>query len=145
MKKQKSFGATNETSNRRWVLVDVDDKVLGRAASKIADLLRGKHLPQYTPNIDTGDFVVVVNSKKIKLTGNKWSDKIVYHHTGFPGGLKERSAQEVMDKHPDELLRNAVWGMLPKNKLSRQLMTKLKIYAEAEHPHHSQQPEVVVL
>ncbi|PIR24594.1 MAG: 50S ribosomal protein L13 [Deltaproteobacteria bacterium CG_4_10_14_0_2_um_filter_43_8] len=145
MKQQKCFCAKPNETKRNWVIVDLEDQVLGRAASKIADMLRGKHRPTYTPHMDVGDFVVVLNAAKVKLTGNKWDQKILYRHSGFPGGLKERTARESIERHPDELIKHAVWGMLPKNSLSRSLMTKLKVYADTEHPHASQMPETVTL
>ena len=127
-------------ADRKWIVVDVKDKVVGRAASAIADMLRGKHRPTYTPNVDNGDFVVVINAEKIRFTGNKLHDKNYYHHTGYFGGIKEISAEKQLERHPDRVLYDAVWGMLPKNRLSRQLIKKLKIYPGTEHPHEAQQP-----
>jgi large subunit ribosomal protein L13 len=133
--------AKKEEIVRDWYLVDVDNKVLGRVASEIANILRGKRKPIYTPSVDTGDFVVVVNAAKIGLTGKKLSDKVYYSHSGFPGGLKSITAGKLLDKKPEELLRKAVKGMLPKNKLARHMLSKLKVYAGAEHPHEAQQPK----
>lgn len=138
---QKTTQTTKENATRNWVVVDLENKVLGRAASEIADLLRGKHRPSYVRHIDNGDFVVAINSSKIILTGKKWDQKLTRTHSGYPGGLKEHSAREVMKRHPDQLIRDAVWGMMPKNSLSKHMMKKLKIYSGAEHPHTAQQPE----
>jgi large subunit ribosomal protein L13 len=126
---------------REWYLVDADGQTLGRLATLIADTLRGKRKPQYTPHVDTGDFVVVVNAEKIMVTGNKLDQKKYYRHSGYPGGLKERSLREQLERRPTEVLRTAVKGMLPKNRLARQQLTKLKIYAGPEHPHISQNPQ----
>lgn len=145
MTRQKSTLATPENAERNWLLVDVEDQVVGRAASRIAQLLRGKERPTFTPHVDAGEFVVVVNAAKVRFTGNKRSDKVYYRHTGYPGGLKETTADEQLAKHPDRVLRDAVWGMLPKNRLSRQLMKKLKIYTGAEHPHAAQAPKPITL
>lgn len=130
---------------RRWYLVDAQDKVLGRLASEIATRLRGKHKPTYSTFQDNGDFIVVVNADKIRLTGNKWDDKIYYHHSGYMGGLKEISARDLLVKKPEDLVTKAVRGMLPKNSLGRQQLKKLKVYAGAEHPHEAQQPEKLEL
>jgi large subunit ribosomal protein L13 len=137
---QKSYLAKPETSSRTWVLVDLENVPLGRASSKIADLLRGKTKPTFTPNVDTGHFVVAINASKIRLTGRKMDEKLYHRHTGYPGGLKTTNAKELLAKHPDRLLKIAVWGMLPKNTLSRHILTKLKIYPGAEHPHTAQTP-----
>ena len=125
-----------------WWLFNLETQTLGRAATKIADILRGKHQPYYTPSIDNGDFVVVINAAKVKLTGKKWTDKIYYKHTGYPGGLKETSAEEMLAKHPEDLIIKAVKGMLPKNFLAQQILKKLKVYSGAEHPHKAQQLKV---
>ncbi len=125
---------------RRWLLVDLQDQVLGRAASEVACILRGKRKPSYTPHVDAGDFVVVVNAEKVRLTGSKWQDKMYYDYSGYPGGLKERTAAEVHATHPTELFKRAVRGMLPKGPLGYQMITKLKIYSGAEHPHQAQNP-----
>jgi len=138
----KSFMAKKEETKRGWVLIDVKDQVVGRAATEIATILRGKHRPTFTPHVDTGDFVVVVNAEHIKLSGKKWEDKIYYTHSGYMGGIKETPAEELKKKHPDQILMKEVKGMLPKNRLGRQLLKKLKIYAGQDHPHASQQPEV---
>jgi len=126
---------------RDWHVVDLDGQVLGRAASQIARVLRGKHKAIYTPSVDAGDFVVVVNAEKIKLTGNKLSDKMYHRHTGYPGGLRSATAAVMLEKKPEDLIRKAVKGMLPKNKLGRQMLKKLKVYAGPEHPHKAQQPK----
>jgi large subunit ribosomal protein L13 len=132
----------NEIS-RDWYLVDVNEKVLGRVATQIADVLRGKNKPVFTPSVDTGDFVIVVNAEKIVLTGNKLANKMYYNHSGYPGGLKSTSAAKLLEKKATELLRQAVKGMLPKNKLASLMLKKLKIYAGSAHPHASQQPKVM--
>lgn len=131
--------------NRQWLLVDAENMVLGRLATQIANVLRGKHRPTYSPNVDTGDFVVVINAEKITLTGNKTADKLYYRHTGFPGGIKSVSAGELLNKKPEELIRKAVKGMLPKNKLARQMIKKLKVYSGSAHPHEAQQPSQLPL
>ncbi len=128
---------------RDWYLVNVDNKVLGRVATQIANVLRGKNKPIYSPSVDTGDFVIVVNAEKIVLTGNKLADKFYYNHSGYPGGLKSISAGKLMEKNAAELLRKAVKGMLPKNKLADQMLKKLKIYAGSGHPHSAQQPKAL--
>ncbi|SEA08200.1 LSU ribosomal protein L13P [Desulfuromusa kysingii] len=130
---------------RDWFVVDLEDVVLGRAATEIARVLRGKHKPIYTPSVDTGDFVVVLNADKIRLTGNKMADKKYYHHTGFQGGIKEISAEKLLQKKPEMLVETAVKGMLPKNKLGRKMFRKLKVYAGGEHPHAAQQPKELKL
>jgi large subunit ribosomal protein L13 len=133
--------AKKEDVTRDWYLVDVDSKVLGRVATQIANVLRGKNKPTFTPSVDTGDFVVVVNAAKIALTGKKMSDKTYYSHSGYVGGLKEISAGKLIDKKPEDLIKKAVKGMLPKNKLARHMLKKLKIYAGEAHPHAAQQPK----
>ncbi|WP_321370369.1 50S ribosomal protein L13 [uncultured Desulfuromusa sp.] len=130
---------------RDWYVVDLEDVVLGRAATEIARVLRGKHKPIYTPSVDTGDFVVVLNAEKIRLTGNKLADKKYYHHSGFQGGIKEINAEKLLDKNPEMLVETAVKGMLPKNKLGRKMFRKLKVYAGGEHPHAAQQPKELKL
>lgn len=129
--------------DRKWYVVDADGKTLGRFAAEIASRLRGKHKPTFCNFQDNGDFIVVINADKVHLSGNKWSDKKYYRHTGYIGGIKEQTAQEVRDKKPEELLRMAVKGMLPKNKLGRAQFKKLKVYAGEAHPHKAQQPEVL--
>jgi large subunit ribosomal protein L13 len=128
---------------RKWFVVDAENKVLGRVASEIAIRLRGKHKPNFSTHMDVGDFIVVVNAEKVKLTGNKLDDKIYYRHSGWIGGLKERSAKEMLEKKPTELLKSAVKGMLTKNSLGRKQLKKLKIYTGGEHPHAAQQPEML--
>ncbi len=125
---------------KKWYLVNAEDKVLGRLATEIALRLRGKHKPTFSTFIDNGDFIVVTNAEKIKLTGNKWEDKKYYRHTGYIGGIKESNAKELMEKHPTEMIYKAVKGMLPKNSLGRAQLKKLKVYAGTEHPHSAQQP-----
>jgi len=134
-----------ETVKRDWYVVDAQDLVLGRLATQIANILRGKNKAIYTPSVDTGDFVIVVNADKIALTGRKLSDKVYYSHTGFPGGLKEITAGKLLEKKPEDVIRKAVKGMLPKNKLARHMMKKLKVYAGAAHPHDAQQPKNLAL
>ena len=130
---------------RRWVLVDAEDLILGRAASRIAHILRGKHKPQYTPHADVGDHVVVINAAKIRLTGNKEEDKLYHRHTGYIGGLKTKTAAELRDSRPEDLLINAVRRMIPRNPLGRDIMRKLRVYPGSEHPHVAQQPETIEL
>ncbi len=136
------FAKENEVE-RQWWVVDLEGKTLGRAATEIAKVLRGKHKPIFTPHVDTGDFVVVVNAEKVVLTGNKWQEKKYRWHSGFPGGLREMTAERLRDVRPEELIRRAVKGMLPKNRLGRRLNTKLKVYAGAEHPHAAQLPQTL--
>ncbi len=136
----KTWNAKPGEVERRWYLVDAEGKTLGRLATQIADMLRGKGKPQYTPHVDTGDFVVVVNAEKISVTGKKLDDKIYYRHSGYPGGLRSRSLREELERRPTEVLRKAVKGMLPRNRLSRAQIGKLKIYAGPEHPHEAQAP-----
>ncbi len=128
---------------RRWFVVDAEGKVLGRLASEIATRLRGKHKPNFSPHMDVGDFIVVVNADKVKLTGNKLDGKSYYRHSGYIGGIREMTAREVLEKKPTELLRMAVKGMLAKNSLGRRQLKKLKVYTGSEHPHAAQQPEVL--
>lgn len=128
---------------REWLLIDAQDQVLGRVASKAAQILRGKHKPTYTPHVDTGDFVVIVNADKIRVTGKKLTDKEYYRHSGYPGGLKCETFEEAMEKHPERVIEHAVKGMLPKNTLGRAMAKKLKVYAGAEHPHMAQQPREI--
>jgi large subunit ribosomal protein L13 len=137
----KTYNAKPGEIARDWFLVDAEGQTLGRLATRLADLLRGKGKPQYTPHVDTGDFVVVVNAEKIAVTGNKLDEKLYYRHSGYPGGLKQRTLREQLERGPEEVLRKAVKGMLPRNRLSRQQLTKLKIYAGSEHPHEAQAPK----
>ena len=144
---RKTIQLTNEAAlaQRKWHVVDVAGLTLGRAATQIAFILRGKHKPNYTHHVDTGDFVVVVNAAKIAMTGKKLTDKPYYHHTGFPGGLVSVPAGKLLAAKPEEPIRRAVWGMLPKGPLGRKLHKKLKVYAGAEHPHSAQTPETTTL
>lgn len=128
---------------RKWYLVDAQDKVLGKLATKVATYLRGKNKPVFTPNVDTGDFIVVINAEKIRLTGKKLDDKIYYHHTGFIGGIKAATARERLSAQPEEVIKDAIWGMLPKNRLGRAMLKKLKVYKGSEHPHAAQKPEIL--
>jgi len=137
----KSYMANKAEASRDWHLVDADGKVVGRLATRIAMVLRGKHKPVFTPHADAGDFVVVVNADKVRFTGGKLDQKMYYRHSGYMGGLRATSARQMLKKKPEEVLRHAVRGMLPKNSLGRQLLKKLKIYAGAEHPHEAQQPQ----
>ncbi len=136
----KTYQAKKEEVEHQWYLVNAEGKVLGRLASELAKILRGKNKPIYTPHVDTGDFVIVVNAGKVALTGKKMKDKIYYHHTGYPGGIREMSAGKLLAKKPTEMIRIAVKGMLPKNSLGRQMIQKLKIYAGSKHPHEAQSP-----
>lgn len=136
----KTFQATSQERDRTWVVVDAEGKTLGRFATRIADLLRGKHKPTYTPHVDVGDFVVVINAEKIHVTGKKLSDKRYWRHSGYPGGIRSRTLAEMLESQPEEVIRKAVKGMMPRNRLSRQQLTKLKVYAGAEHPHEAQSP-----
>ncbi|MEL7537249.1 MAG: 50S ribosomal protein L13 [Pseudomonadota bacterium] len=136
----KTFVAKPAEVQRDWYLIDADGKTLGRLATEVARRLRGKHKPTYTPNVDTGDYIVVVNARKVRVTGNKLRDKMYHHHTGYIGNLRSISLQKLLEKAPERVIRNAVKGMLPKNALGRQMIGKLKIYADAEHAHAAQQP-----
>ena len=137
----KTYSAKAEDVSRDWYVVDASDKTLGRLASEIAHRLRGKHKPEYTPHVDTGDYIVVVNAEKVRVTGNKATDKMYHHHTGYPGGLKSMSFEKLIDKAPERVIQGAVKGMLPRNPLGRAMFKKLKVYAGAEHPHAAQQPQ----
>ena len=137
----KTYSAKPGEITREWYIVDADGQTLGRLATQIADRLRGKGKPQFTPHVDTGDFVVVVNAEKIAVTGNKLEDKRYYRHSGYPGGLKSRSLHEMLERRPEEVIRIAVKGMLPRNRLARKQLTKLKVYAGPDHPHAAQQPQ----
>src|SRR5512136_2571553 len=134
-----------ENINPKWHLVDADGKTLGRLATRVAILLRGKNKPIFAPHQDTGDFVVVINAKKVALTGKKWKEKVYVHHSGYPGGLKMASAEKIAEKKPERLITMAVQGMLPKTKLGKKLIKKLKVYAGNAHPHEAQQPEAYTL
>ena len=137
----RTYVATPATRERNWYVVDATGLTLGRLATQIADALRGKRKPEYTPHCDTGDFVIVVNAEKITVTGNKRTEKRYYRHSGYPGGIKSRTLEEMLERRPEEVIRIAVKGMLPKNRLARKQITKLKIYAGPEHPHAAQKPE----
>ena len=139
----KTYYAKPLEVEREWLLIDATDQVLGRVASAAAQLLKGKHKPQYTPHVDTGDFVIVINADKIKITGAKASDKVYYRHTGYVGGLKQETFAEAMEKHPERVIEHAVKGMLPKNTLGRAMGKKLKVYAGPNHPHAAQQPREI--
>lgn len=136
----KTVSAKKESVTRSWYVVDATDKTLGRLSTEIANRLRGKHKPEYTPHVDTGDYIVVVNAEKVVVTGNKTTDKLYQHHTGYPGGIKSITFDKLIDKAPTRIIEAAVKGMMPKNKLASAMMTKLKIYAGNEHPHSAQQP-----
>ncbi len=136
----KTYQAKKGELEQRWYVVNAEGKVLGRLATKLADVLRGKTRPTFTPHMDTGDFVVVVNAEKVALTGKKMKDKIYYHYTGHPGGIKSMSAEKLLAKKPTEMIRIAVKGMLPRNSLGRQVIRKLKVYAGPDHPHEAQKP-----
>ncbi|MFB0505229.1 MAG: 50S ribosomal protein L13 [Thermodesulfobacteriota bacterium] len=139
----RTFMAKKEDFQRNWYLVDAENKVLGRLASELAKILRGKNNPAFTPHVDTGDYVVVINADKVNLTGKKWKEKVYYRHSGYPGGIKSITADNLKAKRPEDLIRLAVKGMLPKNRLGRKLFKKLKVYAGAEHPHQAQQPKQI--
>jgi large subunit ribosomal protein L13 len=141
----KTYNAKPGEIERRWYVVDAEGQTLGRLATRIADTLRGKGKPQFTPHVDTGDFVVVVNAEKISVTGKKLDEKIYYRHSGYPGGLKQRTLREQLDRRPTEVIRTAVKGMLPKNKLAARQLTKLKVYAGPDHPHAAQDPKTLEL
>jgi large subunit ribosomal protein L13 len=130
---------------RDWVVMDAADQVLGRLATEAARILRGKHKPGFTPHLDTGDFVVIINAERVKLTGAKLDQKVYYRHSGRPGSLKSETARERLEKYPERVIQAAVWGMLPKNRLGRKLLKKLKVYAGPEHPHEAQQPKTHTL
>jgi large subunit ribosomal protein L13 len=141
----KTYSAKPGEIAREWYVVDAEGQTLGRLATRIADKLRGKGKPAYTPHVDSGDFIVVVNAEKIQVTGNKLDQKRYYRHSGYPGGLRSRTLREQLERRPEEVLRKAVKGMLPRNRLARQQITKLKIYAGPEHPHEAQSPEPLKL
>ena len=141
----KTFSAKPETVERDWYVVDATDKTLGRLATEIARRLRGKHKPVYTPHVDTGDYIVVVNADKVRVTGNKSTDKMYYRHTGYPGGIKEISFDKLIQLKPEMVIEKAVKGMMPRNPLGRAMLGKLKVYAGGEHPHAAQQPKELAL
>ena len=138
---QKTYIPKADELNADWILVDANDQYLGRLATKIASLLLGKHKPGFTPGVEVGDFVVVVNAERIRVTGNKLDDKLYKHHSGYPGGIKVVTLRQQLVKHPDRVIKSAVWGMIPHNKLGRNLIKRLKIYAGPEHPHGAQNPK----
>ena len=139
----KSYMQKKETVEHKWYVIDAEGKSLGRVASLAATYLRGKHKPTYTPNIDCGDYIIVINASKVNLTGNKLEDKMYYNHSMYPGGLRERNAKTMREEYPVEMLQRAVTGMLPHNRLGRQMAKKLFVYAESEHKHEAQKPEVL--
>jgi large subunit ribosomal protein L13 len=139
----KTYTARAEDMEREWFLVNAEGKTLGRLASEIAQVLRGKHKPIYTPHLDCGDYVIVVNAEKVRVTGRKLDQKMYYHHTGYPGGIKSISLRNQLQKHPERVLQAAVRGMLPKNRLGRKMLKKLKVYAGDSHPHEAQQPKML--
>jgi large subunit ribosomal protein L13 len=139
----KTYQATSQDRERNWFLVDAEGKTLGRMATQIADVLRGKRKPTYTPHVDVGDFVIVVNAAKVAVTGNKLEGKRYWRHSGYPGGIRSRTLGELLEQRPEEVIRRAVKGMLPRNRLARQQLRKLKVYAGAEHPHQAQKPETL--
>ena len=141
----RTYSAKPHEVNREWYVVDASGQTLGRLATRIATILKGKHKPIYTPHDDCGDFVVVINADKIQVTGRKMEHKFYYSHSGYPGGLKQISLRDQLDKHPDRVIQSAVRGMLPKNRLGRQMIKKLKVYASPDHPHQAQQPKVMEL
>lgn len=139
----KTFQAKKETIERKWYVVDAEGKTLGRLATEVASVLKGKHKPIYTPHVDCGDYVIIVNAEKIVLTGKKWTDKMYYRHSKYPGGLKATSAEDVMAKHPTRMVEQAVKGMLPKTRLGADMYRKLFVYAGPDHKHEAQQPEAL--
>jgi large subunit ribosomal protein L13 len=141
----RTYSAKPEEVTRKWFVVDASDQVLGRLASHVATILRGKHQPTFTPHVDTGDFVIVINASKVKLTGNKLTQKLYHRYSGYPGGFRSEEARHVLEKKPDFVIKKAVAGMLPKNVLGRQMITKLKVYGGAAHPHEAQRPQTLAL
>ena len=137
----KTFSAKAETVKREWFVIDATDKVLGRLSTEIARRLRGKHKPEYTPHVDTGDYIVVINAEKVRVTGNKETDKMYHHHTGYIGSLKSINLAKMREEHPDRIIKQSVKGMLPKNSLGRTMFKKLKVYAGGSHEHAAQQPQ----
>ncbi|MFW5991838.1 MAG: 50S ribosomal protein L13 [Halanaerobiaceae bacterium] len=140
-----TYMAKPDEVKRKWYVVDAEGRTLGRLATRIAEILRGKHKPEFTPHVDTGDYVIVINAEKIKLTGNKWEQKKFYSHSGYPGGIKETSYDKLVEKKPEFIIEKAVKGMLPHNKLGTKIFKKLKVYAGPEHPHQAQQPQELEL
>lgn len=138
-----TFMAKQEKIKRDWYIIDATGKPLGRMATKVAAILRGKHKPIYTPHVDTGDHVIIVNADKVILTGKKMDEKMYYHHTGYPGGIKARNFRSLMSKNPEKVVYRAIWGMLPHNALGRKMIKKLKIYRNSEHPHEAQKPQLL--
>ena len=141
----KTYSAKKEDVSRRWFVMDAQDQILGRFATRVARILSGKEKPTFTNHVDTGDFVIIVNAEKIRLTGKKIDDKVYYHHSGFPGGIKGMTAREMFEKKPEQVIKTAVKGMLPKNRLGASMIGKLKVYAGPDHPHEAQKPEKVEL
>ncbi|NLP46450.1 MAG: 50S ribosomal protein L13 [Epulopiscium sp.] len=141
----KTYMANAQNVERKWYIIDATDMPLGRLASEVAKILRGKHKPTYTPHVDTGDHVIIINAENIKLTGKKLDQKYYHYHTGYPGGIRSIQYRELMEKNPEKAVMIAVKGMLPKNSLGRQMLTKLRVYRGAEHPHEAQQPEILEL
>ncbi|NLA32601.1 MAG: 50S ribosomal protein L13 [Mollicutes bacterium] len=139
----KTFMQKKESVERKWFVVDADGKTLGRLATEVATVLRGKHKPTYTPHVDCGDYVIIVNAEKINLTGNKLDNKIYYNHSGYPGGLRKRTAKTMIETYPEEMIERAIKGMLPKGSLGKQMYRKLFVYSGAEHEHQAQKPEVM--
>ncbi len=139
----KTFSAKPESVQRDWYIVDAENKTLGRLSTEIARRLRGKHKPEYTPHVDTGDYIIVINAEKVRVSGNKRTDKIYHHHTGYPGGLKSISFEKLIERAPERVIETAVKGMLPKNPLGRAMYKKMKVYAGTEHPHAAQQPKTL--
>lgn len=137
----RTYNARKETTNHNWYVVDATGKTLGRLASEVAKRLRGKHKPEYTPHVDTGDYIIIINAKQVKVTGNKSKDKVYYSHSGYPGGIKEITFEKLLAKRAERVIEIAVKGMLPKNPLGRAMYRKLKVFAGAEHPHAAQQPQ----
>ena len=137
----KTYNARPSETDRAWHLVDADNQVVGRLAAQVATILRGKHKPEYTPHVDTGDFVVIVNAEKVRFTGKKETDKTYFRHSGYPGGVTTRTVREVRERHPERILERAIQGMLPKNRLGRAMAKKLKVYAGPDHPHDAQSPQ----
>ncbi len=145
MKVQGSYMAKRNEIERKWYVIDASQYPLGRMASRIAIMLQGKHKANYTPHVDGGDFIIVINAEKVKLSGKKAENKVIYHHSGYPGGLKEFPYKRLLVTHPERIIERAVWGMLPKTKLGRKMFRKLKVYRGSEHPHEAQKPEILEL